>query len=86
MYVILIYLIEWINGYLGSLRYMVGGEWDLVFRVWKWIDGSLIFGLIDRMLCWVNIDGGVIVWENKYLLMDIDFIVINKFFCEKVFG
>lgn len=86
MYVILIYLIEWINGYLGSLRYMVGGEWDLVFGVWKWIDGSLIFGLIDRMLCWVNIDGGVIVWENKYLLMDIDFFVINKFFCEKVFG
>lgn len=73
-------------GYLSSLRYTVGGEWDPVSGAWKWIDGSLIFGLIDRTLCRVNTDGGAIAWENKYLLMDTDPTVTNKFLCEKVLG
>lgn len=72
------------SGYLGSLRYMVGGEWDPVAGVWKWIDGSLIFGPIDKTACRVSADSGVIAWENKYLLMDTDPTVTNKFLCEKV--
>lgn len=86
MYVISIHLTERTIGYLSSLRYTVGGEWDPVSGAWKWIDGSLIFGPIDRTLCRVNTDGGAIAWENKYLLMDTDPTVTNKFLCEKVLG
>lgn len=64
----------------------MGGEWDPVAGAWKWIDGSLIFGPIDRTLCRVDADVGVVAWENKYLLMDRDPTLSDIFLCEKVLG
>ncbi|XP_078331062.1 uncharacterized protein LOC111119257 [Crassostrea virginica] len=72
------------NGFLSSLRYLVGGQWDPVSGSWRWIDGSLIFEAIDITPCRILANSGVIAWENKYLLMDRDPTLLDKFICEKV--
>ena len=72
------------NGFISSLRYLVGGQWDPVSGSWRWIDGSLIFEAIDITTCRIGANSGVIAWENKYLLMDRDPTIQDHFICEKV--
>ncbi|XP_061183366.1 uncharacterized protein LOC133191636 [Saccostrea echinata] len=72
------------GGFLSSLRYMVGGQWDMTAGQWRWLDGNLIFANIDISKCRITLNEGVIAWENKYGLMDISSTNQLEFLCEKV--
>lgn len=79
-------LAERTNGYLTRLKYMVGGQWDTTSGTWRWLDGSAIFDAIDISACRISNNIGIIAWENKYRLMDLDISNIEEFLCEKVLG
>jgi hypothetical protein len=74
------------NGYLTRLRYIVGGQWDSTSGKWRWLDGTAIFDEIDKSICRIYGDVGIIAWENKYRLMDLAYSSTEEFLCEKVLG